>query len=156
MSDELKEFVRTEGEGWLHPVDVDAFRWTSAPRYPTSRFTERSLHGRSRPETKADWKRWLENEVKLADDPGYYRQLERAWLTKPGDFGEIIVAELPDGTLDVGDGWHRLAMSIARGRRTVPAVVGLPIRSSVKSPAQLDREIDEFLTEEALHRRGLL
>lgn len=160
MSSELMEFVRAEGGGWLHPIDVDVYQWSLAPRYPVARFTERPLHGRTRPDTKAEWKRWLDGEIKLADDPDYYRQLERAWLAKPGDFSEIIVAELPDGSLDVGDGWHRLAMAIAHGRRTVPAVVGRPIeaagKTATKTPRQLDREISEFLTEEALHRKGLL
>lgn len=151
---ELEEFVRAEGGGWSYPLDVGAFRWTRAARYPTRKFVDRPLRGHTKPWTRNDWKSWLDGEVAGADDPAYYRQLEREWIADPSAFGEVIVAELPDGTIDIGDGWHRIAMSIARGRKTVPAIVGT--ESPRKKTRRLDREIDELLTEEALHRRGLL
>jgi hypothetical protein len=144
MSPDLEEFVEAEGGGWQYPLDVDAFRWKRVARYPTKRFLERPIRGRAKPETKEDWKRWLATEIANADDPDYYRQLEHEWLSDPSAFSEIIVAELPDGTIDVGDGWHRLAMSIVHERTTVPAVVGRPR----KSKRQLDTEIAEALAKE--------
>jgi hypothetical protein len=124
VSTDLEEYVRAEGAGWSYPLDESAFQWKRATRYPTRHFLERPLRGHAKPWTRGDWKSWLGREIASADDPDYYHQLERAWLSDPSAFGEVIVAELPDGTIDVGDGWHRLAMSIARGRATVPAVVG--------------------------------
>lgn len=160
---DLKQFAKDESS-WSSGIDPDDYRWSLVKRYPTSTFLERRLAGRSRVDTKKDWSDWFENEVRMADDPAYYRQLEREWIAHPSSFPEIIVAELPDGTIDVGDGWHRVAIAITHGKKTVPAVVG---RSNAKPTAasregsrartsRLDREISEFLTEETLHRRGLL
>lgn len=165
-ADELKQFVKDEAQ-WESGFDVDAFRWSRMGHYPTAKFLERRLSTIKGPQTREDWRAWFEGEVKLADDPDYYRQLEREWLAKPSNFPEVIIAELPDGMIAVGDGWHRLAISIAHGRKSVPAVVGHPIARSRKTApkraesararsSRLDDEISEFLTEEALHRRGLL
>jgi hypothetical protein len=144
VSTDLEEFVKAEGGGWSHPLDVDAFRWKRVARYPTRQLLERPLRGGTKPWTKSDWKSWLATEIANADDPDYYRQLEREWLSDPSAFGEVIVAELSDGTIDVGDGWHRLAMSIVHGQTTVPAVMGQPR----KSKRQLDTEIAEALAKE--------
>lgn len=71
------------------------------------------------------WVQWYENErAARRDEDGddaYFDELEQAWASD--SVGPIIVVHI-DGETDIADGWHRSAMAIVQGRRTVPAVVG--------------------------------
>jgi hypothetical protein len=74
---------------------------------------------------KSDWRRWYENEREARrdedGDDSYFDGLEQEW--SDGQVGPII-AVIVDGELDIGDGWHRAAIAVTKGWKTVPAVVG--------------------------------
>jgi hypothetical protein len=74
---------------------------------------------------KSDWRRWYEGErAERRDEDGddsYFDGLEQEW--NDGIVGPIIVVII-DGEIDIGDGWHRAAIAVTQGWKTVPAVVG--------------------------------
>ena len=56
-------------------------------------------------------------------EPDYYEKLTQAWTQDPLAIGPLIIAETGD-SFDIGDGWHRAAISIVEGIRAVPAILG--------------------------------
>lgn len=69
---------------------------------------------------------WYRNEVRTSDNPDYYVELEKTWVADPSSVGEVILAEMPDGTVDIGDGWHRAAIAVSQGMQWFPAILGTP------------------------------
>jgi hypothetical protein len=118
-------FSETEGTFEVVEAADDCRKWVYNPRYPVRKFVGRIL-GRTREETRQSWLDWLEGE--RDDRPDYINELESAWLKNPKGVGPVIIAELPDGSLDVGDGWHRIAIAVSHNMKTIPAIVGLNCR----------------------------
>lgn len=123
---ELLAFAVTGDFRSIAPEGVGQFRWKEISDLPVSEFTRRPLAGVRKLQSKAMWMEWLEDEKVRHDYPEYYEELERAWTEDPNKVGPILVAYTPGGKIDVGDGWHRIAISVANGMKIVPAVVGYP------------------------------
>ena len=74
------------------------------------------------------WRRWYENERAIrADedvDDTYFDSLEQEWGQLPSPIGPIVIVYDEDGRIDIGDGWHRSAIAVTNGWKTVPSVVG--------------------------------
>lgn len=68
------------------------------------------------------WAEWLRDEI--ADAHGD-RALD--WPDVEGDdeIQEPIVVTDVDGEVQIWDGWHRTAVAIVRGDRTVPTILGM-------------------------------
>lgn len=115
-------FAETEGTFEIVNSVTDCRRWVYDPAYPVQKFVGRIV-GRTEEETAHDWGLWLESERQ--DRPEYINDLEAAWLKDPIAVGPVTIAELRDGSVDIGDGWHRIAMAVANGMQTIPAIVGL-------------------------------
>jgi hypothetical protein len=106
-------------------------RWRLEPRFPVARLASQLvLAGSDEPlprETRAGAARWIRQEQKTLNDDGvrsptYYKELAEAWLPDTS-VDPIVVVETPEGII-VCDGWHRRALAIAAGLRTVAAYVG--------------------------------
>ena len=76
------------------------------------------------------WHEWLEDERSHLDRgapaPEYVNDLEAAWLSRPLALGPVIVVVWADGRIDIGDGWHRAAVSIVHGL-PIPCLVSDPL-----------------------------
>lgn len=115
-------FSETEGTFEIVNSVTDCRRWVYDRAYPVQRFVGRIV-GRTEEETGHDWSLWLESERQSR--PEYINALEAAWLKSPDTVGPVTIAELKDGSVDIGDGWHRIAIAVANGMQTIPAIVGL-------------------------------
>ncbi len=123
LSDHEAREIFSEGEAFELISDYrNCVSWIEEPRYPVRNFIERPLWLDRPPRTPESWRDWLESERQ--DRPEYLDQLEKAWTRDPESVGPIIVAEMRDGTIDIGDGWHRAALSVMHKMKTVPAIVG--------------------------------
>lgn len=84
--------------------------------------------------SKRAWIDWLEEEEQGSDrTPLYWEELTEAWLTTPEEVGPVYVIFYQDGSWDIGDGWHRIAISIAHNSPSIYAIWG-----EEKALAQLD------------------
>ena len=118
---DLREIVKIEGEGWSDELDPDDYDWTEE-WLPTKLLIPTMPGGRR------GWKSWYAEERSLSRDDKYWDQLERVWTSDPESVGPIIVAEVSPNSIDIGDGWHRIAISILRDMSIVPAIVGRRVR----------------------------
>ena len=126
----LAEIAEFEGGAWDSPIDVDHFTW-SFRWLPTSVL----LQVLSKPR----WKAWLDEERKgSAEERGgdYLLAMEHAWLHEPSKLGAIIMAQFPDGHIEIGDGWHRAAISVMNDVAEVPVIWGQPRRSQSPQPSR--------------------
>lgn len=126
--EKLRDIVTDEAFAFQSPIrqNLERCDWRYDPQYPVSTFTTAWIRGFEYGWTKKDFRFWYQGEKRAHryERPGYFKQLEEAWLSFPESVGPVIIAELSDDSIDVGDGWHRIAMSVLAGKRTLPAIVG--------------------------------
>ena len=121
--EKLREFVRGEArDGWSEDTDPDDYEWT-LEWLPTRALVAAMSGGRR------GWSKWYEEERggRGGRSEEYWDELERLWVRDPELVGRIIVVERGRGLFDIGDGWHRTAISVVAGMHVVPAIVGRPI-----------------------------
>ena len=107
--------------GAFDELDAEHFTWREVECYPVERLLNGSHVDMN---TREQWATWLEGEAE--DMPEHYiDELAEAWLERTEDFEPVILVEFRDGTWDIGDGWHRIGISIVEGIACVPAVVGV-------------------------------
>lgn len=68
-----------------------------------------------------DWAGWLTAEIQDAHEG---RADDWPSVELEDDVQEPIVLTEVDGRILIWDGWHRTAVAIVRGDRTIPAIVG--------------------------------
>lgn len=119
---EMAEFAHYEGGGWSNePPAASLLLWQFA--WVRGRDLLRAMTGA----TVEAWREWWAYEVEppAVRGDGYLVEMEKAWLTdplKPG-LGPILVVRYADGTTDIGDGWHRAAISVLHDMPRVPIIV---------------------------------
>jgi len=126
---DLVEIVRYEGEGWTEEIpDPSTLTWRFA-WIPTSELVGVMPGGLE------GWRSWWAEEAKHeagGRGVGYTRAIEAAWLKDPLALGPILVARYADGHVDIGDGWHRAAVSVLHGVPRVPVIIAdVPYRSPI-------------------------
>jgi hypothetical protein len=128
---EIAEMVRKASKGFHLLKRHGSYEWSFEPAFPVRMFLERPVghfvklaRGGVAPAALEDWMLFYEQE--RARNPEYYDALSAEWKASPEALGPVIVALLPNGRMDIGDGWHRVALSLILGRETIPAVVGVP------------------------------
>jgi len=131
---EVAQAVGKAAKGFHLLRKTASHEWSHRPAFPTPLFLERpvgafvkSVDGRIVPAPIENWMLFYEQERSRA--PAYYDELAAVWKASPQAIGPVVVAFLPNGRLDIGDGWHRAALSLMLGMETIPAVVGIPRRS---------------------------
>lgn len=120
---ELREFAADEGGafGVCDPMDP---RWSWAETsFAVDRVVGQPMIGRLM--DRATWGAWLAEEIAAGSRGGgpYVEALAEA-MREPSKLPPIIVAEHADGRIEIGDGWHRLAIAVRDGLSAVPAVFG--------------------------------
>lgn len=126
--DEVRELEAEEVQFFYLPGIRACSRWFFDPEYPVASLWDWGERRAGEGEVR-EIRNWWENEKKR--DLRYFERFERAWIARPGEFPPIVIAELPDGRIDVGDGWHRIAMALLNGPPEIQAFVG---RECVTSP----------------------
>ena len=122
--DELREFAECEG-GAFGECDPADSRWSwRVEAFDVARVVEGPLTGR--PMDRKAWLQWLDEEISAGIRGGgaYFDRLATALRETPDVFEPVIVAVHPDGRIEIGDGWHRFAISVRDGIATLKAVVG--------------------------------
>jgi hypothetical protein len=144
--EELRDYASDGMGGFSDTTDrinpsPEMFRWE---------FQELSVSELLRVWPKDRWRRWYENErAARRDEDGddnYFDGLENEWGTEPSPIGPIVVVRIGK-TLDIGDGWHRSAIAVTQGWKTVPAVVGTVRRASfaVREHRVCETEVSRFM-----------
>lgn len=130
-SDEIARTVKTASRGFHLLKRTGSYEWSYDPAFPVAQFLVRPVGafvkrdgGRVVPASIENWMLFYEQERHRS--PAYYDSLSTAWKASPEAVGPVVVAFLPDGRMDIGDGWHRVALSLMLGMATVPAIVGVP------------------------------
>lgn len=124
-----EEVAELEGDAFLRlgaPEDCRA--WHYDPAYPVAAVAPaiREWFFAGQEENVAlDWRKWWDGEV--AAYPGW-EEFEQAWIADPSAFPPVVLAELGGGRVDIGDGWHRIAMAVLHGPDRVHAFVGRDCR----------------------------
>lgn len=108
--------ILTEG----FQVLSDCRSWKYERRFPVRRLINRKV-GDVTDTSVRDWMLWFEDE--RDEDPEYYNALESEWLADPESVGPVVIG-IKGRTLDIGDGWHRVAIAVAHGMKYIPAMVG--------------------------------
>jgi hypothetical protein len=122
--EELRDYVEISNLGGLSDehtrenLSVDDFQWE---------FRELPVSTLLRIWPKTQWLRWYkgERDARRNEDGNddYFDQLEQEWGIEPSPIGPIVVVRIGK-EYDIGDGWHRAAIAVAKGWATIPAVVG--------------------------------
>lgn len=139
-----KTYARDTGEAWsareeTFEFDYDGFEWRCV-ELPVSVFTTHPLRDLGKAWSRSQWVRFFTDEAETyREEMGgdYYEQLEKSWVEDPLEVGPLVVAVFDDGSIDIGDGWHRAAISVKAGLSTVPAVVGTSKRIETNPRSKL-------------------
>ena len=158
-TDEAAGFIdRNELEFVYTTIPGDCERWEEVRDYPVRNFTEWPLlnlgmaFGEGVIEPAEKWLEIWERELR-SDKPwrpkDYYRELEEAWLKDPDAVGPVVLAEyveefpmewpkpgprLVPPHIEIGDGWHRIMISVVHGLETIPAIIGRNCQFSEPPP----------------------
>lgn len=113
--------------------DAQVERWEVTEEYPVA-----NLLSRFRSKKKAQ--QWLDEEAENDDRGPFYIEDMVTWvMDSSSDMEEIVVIEDHTGkVVDIWDGWHRSAIAIAYGRRTLPAIIGVLKAPVVKASTQVE------------------
>lgn len=123
--EELLQYALEEGDAFVKTPrsSLKRLEWEFVPDFPVERFLKGTMP--SSYLTPKSWIRWFNSECNDADDGGErFKGLEKAWVKDPSSVVPIIAVELEDGRIDIGDGYHRAAISIKHKMRTAPVVLG--------------------------------
>lgn len=116
----MVEMARSwQGAGSRYPesdVDPATLAWRYEPGFPVARLL--ALMG---PGGAAAWAEWFAGECRCSVEDGRagYADLLLETVEEP-----VVLVELPDGRLDVWDGWHRVGATVVGRRPGVPTIVG--------------------------------
>jgi hypothetical protein len=102
-------------------VDTNSFRWVYVNRYPVEQFLLKHCRGYST--RRRAWIYWWKKEV--LENENYYLDLYSCFSSNPFSFDPVIIARFCNGTFDIADGWHRVAVAIVHRLSYIPAVVGI-------------------------------
>ncbi len=109
----LVEIVECDGVAWFREnpnprILVWQFRWIEAL----------ALHAVM---SRRSWRKWWKDE--LSWNTEYLSALEAAWLKDPLGVDPIIMVTRAGGArADIGDGWHRAAISVVHDMKRVPVI----------------------------------
>lgn len=124
-SDELT--MMQEVEAWSgnrdKDFDIDAATWTHSAASPIEPFL--SIMSREA------WVDWLVEEDRAAKEEGRYGYAD---LIVQEIRDAIVYVTYEDGKVDVWDGWHRIAATIAKGETHLPTIQGVPAPEPAPSP----------------------
>jgi hypothetical protein len=116
------EAAAQEGAAWtqMNPPDVPAedLDWRYEPDYST-----RSLRRFGWGDDVGDATAWLEDEI-ASRGLEWFRSFSRWYRKSPEEQPVVLVEDEHGELLGIWDGWHRSALAVAGGMKTVPAVVG--------------------------------
>lgn len=109
-------------DGKLHVNDA---HWVYDSHFPIDRLIPAMAGG-----VRA-WREWYADELELDRE----EELRRGWadLSVEEITDPVIVAFPDDGSVQIWNGWHRTAGSIARGAATIPVIYGVP-KSQLRGP----------------------
>jgi hypothetical protein len=124
--DEADTWVAEAWAAFSSPLE-ECLYWEEVEGYPVKKFTEWELAQRGKTTSRKEWVQWLEMEREK--EPDYYAEMEASWLRDHRGFPPVFVAEYEGNVLDIGDGWHRAALAVAHGTKTIRAVVGRKCKS---------------------------
>jgi hypothetical protein len=120
-SDELQVSCRDHGAATHYQesnISFDEVQWRYEADFPVERLL--ALMG-----NRKAWVSWFIKECHMQeednDNSGYYKSLVTEDIQD-----SVLLFELPDGRVDISDGWHRLAACILKNQATIRAVVGCP------------------------------
>lgn len=124
-SDDLA--MMQEVEAWSgnrdKDFDIDAATWTYLPSSPIEPFL--SIMDREA------WVAWLVEEDRAAKEEGRYGYAD---LVVQEIRDAIVYVTYEDGKIDVWDGWHRIASTIAKGETHIPSIQGVPAPEPAPAP----------------------
>lgn len=123
-SDSIYEIVRGYDNQGNLDIDLSRLSWRYESAYPV-----RKIARAVAPQwDKNEWRFWLEDEARFREhelgSTGWLERFTRWWLAAPQDEPVILVETGFKPSIDLKDGWHRLAVSVTKGVKTVPAYVG--------------------------------
>jgi hypothetical protein len=130
----LAEFAEGEAGAFnvCHPED-DGAKWAWEERlFEVSAFVGTRLatwNGVPKSKSREDWLTWLREEEEDGCSRGggapYIAAMQLALAQDSTALGPIVIAILKDGSIDIGDGWHRIGCAVRLGLSHLPAVVGV-------------------------------
>lgn len=127
LREDPESIVMRGGEHFVdsaHGPSFDDLEWTWVRSYPVSELFKRVVSTGGRPfDSRRDAADWYESERDGSGNPGYYEELD-ASVARSGVDDELSIAELEDGRIDILDGWHRFALALKHGLKTVPVFLG--------------------------------
>ena len=115
----------------VHDTDFDYLespsnlRWKYVRYFPVSEFTERRVGRIVKKRSVEDWKKWIESEAAMENESAYILALEKAWVEDPEAVGPVVIAYVSKDHIDIGNGWHRIALAVVNGMQTIPAIVAV-------------------------------
>lgn len=116
---ELIDLVNTEDDNSDGSITSEGAYWVYDPSFPVSKLINAGgLNGID------DWKEWFSNELDMDRDENLGRNwgtLSREEIQEP-----VILVKTPTGEIQIWNGYHRVAGSIVRGSKTIPAIYGVP------------------------------
>lgn len=120
--DELREYARCEGGAFLVCDPTDArWSWHEADLDVKAVIdTEMVKYHLSREK----WLGWLAEEIAYGHGGDGYMESMAEAMQVPAALPPVIVAFHPNGRVEIGDGWHRLAIAVRDGIVRLPAVIG--------------------------------
>lgn len=116
--EELINFVKSEDDNSDNALKADDAYWVYDPAFPVERLMAAMDGG---PEA---WAEWYKDELEMDKE----EELNRYWdeLSVEEIREPIIVAFPSNGSVQIWNGWHRTAGSIVSGKKTIPAIYGVP------------------------------
>ena len=128
---EIARAVKAASRGFHLLKRPGDYEWSYGPVFPMAQFLKRPVGafvkhdgGRVVPASIENWMLFYEQERHRSS--AYYDSLSAAWKASPEAVGPVVIAFLSNGRMDIGDGWHRVALSLMLGMETIPAIVGVP------------------------------
>jgi hypothetical protein len=130
--EELLDFARAEGNAFQRASNKRQFTWSYVPRMSVKEIAD-NLDDEW---TEQKWRDFIdteqqyrEEEARLEGDDAkadYLPDMAEKMKSDIDDVGPLLVARLPNGKYEIGDGYHRFAIAIMKKIKAVPVVLGVP------------------------------
>jgi len=115
-------------------ASTDKLVWSKTNAYPTDKLMAVF-------KTKKEAIDWMASEKEHSERPDDYYDNMESWVNSGDDLEQIIVIENKSGkVVDIWDGWHRSAIAIANGVKSLPAIIGRPM-TKIKADSFTEADI---------------